>query len=163
MQKISRLQGGIQLAESPVGMAAGMTQPGPAQELVKEALDAMGYENPERFVAPVPPNPLEAAKTQDLTATAQLKGADANLRLVESGEVGAKSNLANAKALRETGLAAQDTHRLHLEANDIAKHGMKPPSPKDSLSAQAPPIDPNPIVQQALQPPAGPNGAQAQP
>ena len=155
MQKISRLQGGIQLAESPVGMAAGMTQPGPAQELVKEALDAMGYENPERFVAPVPPNPLEAAKTQDLTATAQLKGADAHLRLVESGEVGAKSNLANAKALRETGLAAQDTHRLHLEANDIAKHGTE--TPKSEGLAQCPGPAHRPQPHRPASPPAFPS------
>lgn len=161
MQKISRLQGALQLGESVIGQAAGMAQPGPAQELVKEALEALGYDNPERFLAVVPPNPELVAKTQDMQATAQLKTADAHLRLVQSGEVGAKSNLANAKATREVGLATIDTHKLHLEANDIAKHGMRGPNPKDSASAQPPPIDPNPLIQQAIQPPTGANSSQA--
>lgn len=161
MQKISRVQTLIQLAESPVGMAAGMTQPGAAQALITEAMDALDVDRPQRFLAQVPPNPLQVAKTQEMNANAQLKTADAHMRLIEGGKAQAETNLTAAKTVHTMGEAAQDTHRLRLETHDIASHGIKPPSPKDSLSAQAPPIDHNALFQaaQAARPDNPPAGA----
>ncbi len=126
MQKLSRIQTLTQLAEGPVGQAAGMTQPAPAQAIIMEALDVLDIDRPERFIAEVPPNPLQAAaiqaKTADMQATAQLKTAQA----AKSGAAGA---LDHAKALREVGLAAMDTHHLAGEADRIRRGGhILPPS-----------------------------------
>ncbi len=131
MQKISRLQTLLQLAESPVGRAAGMTQPGPAQAIVLEGLDVLDWDRPERFVAPVPPNPMEVAKAKDLESKAALNEA-------EAGTKGAQSTLDQAKALREVGLAAEDTHRAHQEADRIATTGsvaLPPEAPEGGIDA----------------------------
>lgn len=135
MQKIARLQTVAQIADSPLGEAAGMTQPKQAQEIVGDMLDVLEIDRPDRYVGDVPPNPLAIAKAQETAASAQLKGADAELRQVQAqrdrsdAEVRAKlgnaaAGLDQARALREVGLAAQDTHALHQEADRVARHGM---------------------------------------
>lgn len=131
MQKISRIQTTTQLAESPVGMAAGMTQAGPAQALVTEALDVLDWDRPERFIAQVTPNPLEVAKAADMAAAAQLKTADAQTKEADA-------NLDRAKAVRESGLAALDTHALHEKADTIARHGQVEPPPEGNMTVAQP-------------------------
>jgi len=126
MQRIARIQALTTFAESAVGMAAGMTQAGPAQEIAKEAMDAMDWDRVERFIAAVPPNPLEIARAQDMAAAAKLKLADASSR-------GAEENLDHAKALRETGLAAAETNRLHEKAETLALTGLDQPGPEGGL------------------------------
>lgn len=123
MQKIARMQTIMQLAESPVGMAAGMTQSGPAQAIVLEGLDVMDWDRPERFVAPVPPNPEAVAKVNEMNANTQLKTA-------EAGTKGAQANLDRAKALREAGLAAVDAHKAHVTADAAARTGTLQPPPE---------------------------------
>ena len=107
-QKISRIQTLLQLAESPVGMAAGMTQAGPSQEIVKEALNAMDWDRPERFLAVVPPNPEMQAKTADMAATAQL-------RTAQAASETSRSKLDDAKSLHQVGLAIGELHK-HVRA-----------------------------------------------
>jgi chaperonin GroES len=116
MQKMARLQTVLQLAETDVGKAAGMTQPQPAQAFISDALDVLDIDRPERFLAPVGPDPLMQAKAADLTATAQLKTAEASAK-------GADAGLARAKSLRELGLAAKDSHDIHTHADRIARTG----------------------------------------
>jgi hypothetical protein len=137
LQKMARNQALIQLAESPVGIAAGMTQSGPAQEIVRDVLDTLEYDRPERFLAPVPPNPLEVAKAQDLSATAQLKAADAKLRVIAGQKDQAGATLDHAKALREVGLAAQDTHHLHEIADAMARAGQVAPIPEGNVNGES--------------------------
>lgn len=138
MQKIARLQTLMQVSESAVGQAAGMTQPGPAQAIVGEFLDAMEYDQPERFMADVPPNPLEVAKAQDLAATASLKQADAQMRMAETPskvalniakahETGASTNEKLAKTVETMGTVGEQTHRIHQEADRVGKDGIQPP------------------------------------
>jgi len=129
MQKISRIQTLMQMAESAVGQSAGMLQPGPAQEIMKEGLDAMDYDRPERFLAAVPPNPEMIAKAQDMAAAAQLKQAQA-------GSQQAAANVDRAKALRETALAAHDVHGLHQLADQIAMTGSLQPPPEGNENGQ---------------------------
>ena len=143
MQKIARMQTVLQLAESPVGMAAGMTQSGPAQALITDALDILEVDRPERFIAPVPPNPLEVAKAQDLTSRAQLNAADAQAKGSEVTKDHAATNLDAAKALRELGMAAKDAHGLHQEADRIATTGTMQPPP-DAEGANGPAQTPAP-------------------
>ena len=129
MQKMARLQAVIQLAESPLGQAAGMLQPQAAQKLATEALDVMDMDRPEQFVGPVPPNPLAVAKAADMNATAQLKAADAATK-------GASANVDRAKALRETALAAKDTHHLHEISDTIARTGQVAPVNPEGTDGQ---------------------------
>ena len=121
MQKLARLQTLMQLAESPLGQAAGMTQSNPAQSLILDALDILDVDRPERFLAPVPNNPMAEAKTQEVAASAQLKQADAVNKRAQVG-------LTHAKALRELGMAAEDTHRLHTHADRIVRTGSLEPA-----------------------------------
>lgn len=135
MQKIARLQTIMQLAESPIGIAAGMTQPGPAQEIIREALEALDVDRPERFLAEVGPNPLEVAKTADLQAKTKLA-------LSEVTRAQDQGNLDNAKATRETVLTAMDAHKLHQEAARIRTSGDIQPPPEgnqDGTSGQGAP------------------------
>lgn len=134
MQKISRIQTLMQMAENPVGMAAGMTQPGPAQEIIKDALDVMDFDRPERFVAQVPPNPEMVAKTQDMAASAALKQAQA-------AALPAKANVDRADAVHTMALATRETHGHHQEIDRIAMSGMvqpPPESPEGASSANTP-------------------------
>lgn len=121
--RVSRFGATSQFAESPIGQAAGMTQPKQAQELAKEFLDMMGYDRPERFIGEVQPNPIEVeqaqAKTADMQAAAILKTAEAKLK-------GADVTLAQAKTVREAALAANESHALHLDALRVAQEGVTP-------------------------------------
>lgn len=126
MQKVARIQTLLQLAESAIGQAAGMTQSGPAQEIVRDALDTMDYDRPERFLAEVPPNPLDVAKAQDLAATASLKAAEAN-------NLPAKANKDRADAVHQLALAGKEGHGLHQLADQIAQTGnVQPPAEGDN-------------------------------
>lgn len=136
-QKISRIQTLIQLAESPIGQAAGMQMAGPAQEIAKEALNAMDWDRPERFIADVPPNPEVQAKVADIQASTAQKQAKA-----ESDAAGAK--LDGAKTLREVGLAAHDVHKLGkalaglpAENPTVDEHGQLPGTTPQIQQAQA--------------------------
>ena len=120
MQKLSRIQTLTQLAEGPVGQAAGMTQPGPAQAIIMEALDVLDIDRPERFLADVPPNPLQAEAVQAKTDETKAK---TQLHLAQAEKAGAAGTLDQSKAIRETGLAALDTHHLAGEADRIARGG----------------------------------------
>jgi chaperonin GroES len=129
MQKVAKAQGLAQVAESPVGQAAGMTQPGPAQEIVREMLDVLDIDRPERFFANAPPNPIEMAKAQSDAAAAQLKQAQA-----QSAQ--ASAQLSQAKTVREMGLAAIDSHDLAKEGDRINRTGSIADTPKDPDAAQ---------------------------
>lgn len=142
MQKIAKMQTVLQLAESPVGMAAGMTQSGPAQEIIKDALDVLDVDRPERFIAPVQPNPELVAKTQDQQASAQLKGAQAQKIGAEIHKVIAETDKTTAGAsaeradtlhkLAEAGLA---THQMHVIADQIHETGSLQPPPEPEPAA----------------------------
>jgi chaperonin GroES len=156
MQKFTRVQTLTQVAESAVGQAAGMLQPGPAQEIAKEALDVMEWDRPDRFVADVPPNQLmidqETAKTNDMNAAAKLKLADAASKGSRSTQEIAGATLDNAKALREQGLAAMDTHNLFKEADRIKQTGSV--AGLDAIQPPAPPKEANPSGSPAKKTPA---------
>lgn len=141
MQKMARAQAVMMLAESEYGKAAGMLESGPAQMGVKGILEDMDFPNPQDFVSQIQPDPEVAAKAADMTASAQLKGAQAQalpiktqieagkLKLdtvkaaAEDADREADVNLIRAKTLREMGLAAIDTHSLHKEADRINQTG----------------------------------------
>lgn len=110
MMKVARNQALLQLAESEVGQAAGMTQGKVAQELAKEFMRDIGVERPDRFLSDVAPNPEEGAKAQELQAAAQLKAAQAQ-------KASAGALLDHAKTVRETALGAEDADRV--------QHGTK--------------------------------------
>lgn len=134
MQKMARNQATMQLAESELGQAAGMTQPKQAQKIITDILGDMDVDDPESYVGDVQPNPEMVAKAQDMAAAAALKQAQAQAKpaemqiegervQLEATQVAAENTLIHAKALRETGLAAIDTHELHKEADRIAQTG----------------------------------------
>ena len=148
MQKMARDQAKMQLAESPLGQAAGMTQPKQAQKIVVDILEDMDVEEADSYVGDVQPNPEVIAKAQNLQADAQKKQAeaaaigpklqiemqnaetdqayaqiDAHKAAMEVPKIIAETGLTHAKTLRETGLAAVDTHELHKEADRIAQTG----------------------------------------
>lgn len=125
MQMVSRIQTLLQLAENPVGQAAGMTQPQQAQAIIMESLEALDWDRPERFVGAIAPNPIMEAKAADMQAAAQLKSAQAQTQ-------GSAANLDKAKALREVGLAAKDTHSIHQTIDAIHQTGSLQPPPEPS-------------------------------
>ena len=57
MQKMARNQATMQLAESEVGQAAGMTQPAQAQKIIKDILTDMDVDQPEGYVGQVAAEP----------------------------------------------------------------------------------------------------------
>jgi chaperonin GroES len=126
MQKMARVQTLIQLGESPVGIAAGMTQPGPAQEIMTEALNVLDVDRPERFLATVPPDPEAIAKSQDMAAAAALKQAQAKHLGSEMTALHSLSNERNAKTVRTMGEVAEQTHGFHQEAHRVAREGVLP-------------------------------------
>ena len=73
MQKMARNQATMQLAESELGQAAGMTQPKQAQKIITDILEDMDVDQPSSYVGDVQPNPEVVAKAQDMQASAQLK------------------------------------------------------------------------------------------
>jgi len=137
MQKVSRMQTLLQLAESPIGMAAGMTQPGPAQALVLDAMDTLDIDRPERFVAPVQPNPELIAAAKDKEASAQLKGAQAQKTEAEipgvlkaAEKAATEATLNRAKTLQTIGEAGHVTHDAHVKADGIAESKSLQPLPE---------------------------------
>lgn len=139
MQKMARDQAKMQLAESEVGMAAGMTQPQQAQRIVKDILEDMDVDDPSSYVGDVQPNPEVLAKAQDMAASAAKKQAEtqaipAKLNIeakkvqLDAADMAAQTRdrqadvgLIQAKTVRELGLAAIDTHGLYKEADRIAQ------------------------------------------
>lgn len=138
MQKIAKYQSILQIAESPVGQAAGMTQSGPAQALVMDMLDVFDVDRPERFIAPVQPNPEMVAKAQETAASAQLKGAQAQeigvkikKGLSDSEKTDADANLARAKTIETIGNVHHAAHAMHVVADQIEQEGsLQPPEPE---------------------------------
>lgn len=135
MQKLSKFQTIMQIGDSEMGQAAGMTQPKQAQQIVKDFLETIDVDRPDRYIGDVAPNPMALAKTADIEATAKLKTVDAQRKAVETQTgvekhaIAARAqvadiNLTHAKTLRETGLAAADAHELHQEADRIPRHSM---------------------------------------
>jgi hypothetical protein len=144
MQKIAKYQTVMQLAESPVGIAAGMTQPGPAQEFVKDFLDVIDMDRPERFVAQVQPDPEMVAKAQETQASAALKGAqaqktgiDATKVMAEVRKIGADTTKAHAETARTVGETSMSTHELHRLADMIEREGSLQPPPEEDDGAKA--------------------------
>ena len=141
MQKMARNQATMQLAESQLGQAAGMTQPKQAQKIIVDILEDMDVDQPEGYVGDVQPNPELIAKAQDMQASAAKKQAetqaipqklqleadklrvDATDRAEQADDRRADVGLIHAKTIRELGLAATDTHNLHKEADRIAQQG----------------------------------------
>lgn len=142
MQKISRLQTLLQIADNPVGMAAGMQTAQAAQAIVGEFLDVLEIDRPERFVGDVPPNPELVAKVQEMAATAALKQADAQVRqaqipklTAEATHTDAKANLDRALTVKEMGEVGEQTHRIHQEAHRVATQGLQPLEPEPAEAA----------------------------
>jgi len=137
MQKISRMQATIQFAESPLGMAAGMTQAGPAQALATMFLEALEYDRPEQFMATVPPNPELVAKVQELAASAALKNAQAQHTGALSVQDEAQSNLTRAETVEVMGNIGVQTHKLHQEAHRVGTEGMNVPGEPQEAPSEA--------------------------
>lgn len=152
MQKISKMQTLLQFAESPVGMAAGMTQAGPAQEIAKDFLDVIDIDRPERFLAQVAPNPELVAKTKlmeaqaaDLGAKTQKTGAETQRTeaetskiAVEAGKTVAETEHTEAKTTGEhaktLGILADNSlthHSAHVIADQIQETGSLQPPPEE--------------------------------
>jgi chaperonin GroES len=129
MQKLAKFQTVLQLAESPVGIAAGMTQSGPAQELVKDFLDVIDMDRPQRFVAQVQPDPKLMAEAEDKAAAAKLKAVQAARTAAEIPGVKAKTNKDQAETLETLAQGALANHALHQEADRVEQDGqiMAPP------------------------------------
>ena len=126
MQKIAKMQSMLQLAESPVGQAAGMLLPASAQALVSDFLDVLDVDRIERFLGQVPPNPELVAKVQLMGAEAQLKGADAAVRQKQATHEDAKSVMDQAKTVKEMGAVGLQSHAIHQEAGRVATEGLLP-------------------------------------
>lgn len=134
MQKMSRIQTLQQFSESPVGQAAGMLQPKPAQALALMAMDAMDIDSPERFVADIPPNQAEQqaeqVKTAELAASAKLKIAQA-----QKAEAEATKN--HAQAGREVMLGVESAHNLNRNQEELL-HNAIMSQPQDAAGNNAP-------------------------
>jgi chaperonin GroES len=135
LQKISRMQTLMQIAESPLGQAAGMTQPKSAQALILEVLDTLDIDRPERFIMDIPPNPAQqeadAAKTAEVAATAKLKEAQAVQKRAE-----AVKN--NAQTIREVGLASVTGHQLRNHSAELLSGAVLNPAADQSGSVAGP-------------------------
>lgn len=137
-QKIAKYQSVLQIAESPIGAAAGMQTPGPAQALVKDILDVFDVDRPERFVGPVSPDPEMVASAQDKQASAQLKGVQAAKVAAEVPGIAAKTNLTQAQTIKTVGESAINSHGLHVEADRIHKDDdIQPPPEPEPKSAKS--------------------------
>jgi chaperonin GroES len=139
MQKIAKMQTVLQLAESPVGMAAGMTQPGPAQALILDALDVLDVDRPERFVGRCQPNPeLIAARPRPQDAEAG--------RPRPQGRPGQKIGVAAKVAPRQARHTEAKTTHEHAETlhaladapcNTTPSARHRRPDPADRLATTA--------------------------
>lgn len=116
VQKITRMQGLVQLAESPLGQAAGMTLPTQAQNMCLELMETYDIERPQRFMGQVPPNQAAMAEQQ---AKIQQTQADANLKAEQAKKMAADADFLRTKSIREMGLVALDNNELHEEAHGI--------------------------------------------
>ena len=133
MQKISRIQTLMQIAESQIGQAAGMTQPKPAQTLIMDALDILEIDRPERFIADVPPNPVQIQMAE---AKAAEMAAETQLKVSQATKTNAEATLAHSKTLREVGLSAMNSAQLQQHAREIEAganiHHVPKPNPEVS-------------------------------
>jgi len=140
MQKLARIQTLMQLAETPIGQAAGMTQPSAAQEIMRDALDDLDYDRPDRYLAPVQPNPVDIAKAQDMQAAAQLKSADAQAKIAklpsEIRKEQAETTRTHVESVQKLGEIGAHSHEMRKEADRIAQTGsvadleaVQPPEP----------------------------------
>ena len=134
MQKISRIQTLMQMAESPVGQAAGMLQPKPAQALITDALDVMDVDRPERLVADIPPNPAQMAMMQ---AKVQETQAQTGLKVANAQKSSSEATLNHARTLREVGLAHIDSHEIHSKADAILNGGQMSFEPQEESPPNA--------------------------
>lgn len=118
-QALARSQTISQVAESPLGVAAGMTAPQVAQKIVRDLLSIIEVDDPDEYLGPPPPaNPLDAAKTQ--------------LTEAQAGKAASDAALSRAKALREVDLAAVDRKELHVDGGrgselEEARHPIAAP------------------------------------
>jgi len=142
LMKISRVQALTQTAESEVGKAAGMLESGPAQELVREALDAMDVDRPERFLAKPQPNPELMAKVAQTQADAARASAGAALDRQKADKLESDANLDRAKALRELALATNEAHGVNAAAD--AAVGSDTMQEAQAPDGQTEPTQPNP-------------------
>ena len=170
MQKMARNQAVMQLAESELGQAAGMTQPKQAQKIMGDILEDMDIDQPENYVGDVQPNPEVLAKAQDMQASAAKKQAetqaipaklqleqhklmvDATDRAEQADDRKADVGLIHAKTIHELALSTLDTHEAHKEADRIAQTG----SVADAESLMDPQEEAEKDRQAAAKKPAGP-------
>jgi len=118
-----------------VGQAAGMTQAKSAQALILDALDVMDIDRPERFIADVPPNPIQTGMAQ---AQIQEKQAASQLKMAQAVKAKAEGTLNHARTLREVGLAAVDTHELHGKSEELLNGGLMTPMEGANNATQPP-------------------------
>jgi hypothetical protein len=141
MQKLARIQTLMQLAETPIGQAAGMTQPQAAQEIMRDALDDLDYDRPDRYLAQVAPNPVDIAKAQDMSAAAQLKQADAQAKIAklpsEIRKEQAETTRTHMESVQKLGEIGAHAHEMRKEEDRIAQTGsvadleaVQPPEPQ---------------------------------
>lgn len=127
-QKLARFQTLMQMAESALGQAAGMLEPGPAQAIMRDGLEDLDYDRPDRYVGQVQPNPLMQAKAQDMAAAAQLKQADAQAKMAklptEIQKQQAETTRTHAETAMKVGELGMQSHEMHKEADRIARQGM---------------------------------------
>jgi hypothetical protein len=135
MQKVARFQAILQFAESQVGIAAGMTQTGPAQQLAQDFLDLMDQPAPERYVAAVPPNPMAVAEVQEKQASAQRQQADAAAKAASVHLQAAKANQHQAETVAVMGNVGEQTHQMHEQAR---RQRLGLPEPNGSGEQQEP-------------------------
>ena len=121
-QRITRLQTLMQMAESPLGQAAGMLAPQCAQAMVQELMDTMDVDRPERFVSEPQPNPMQEQAAQldmaEKQAKVQVAQATAQEKMGLTQKVEADAVLAKARALREIGLTHMDSEKMFQETED---------------------------------------------
>lgn len=115
-QALARVQAMQQLAESPLGMAAGMQQPGPAQELLRDALTAIGVSDPGRLFAAPQPNPMLVAQAAKEQALAKKAEADAGKSVADTGYL-------RARTIETLGKSAQDSHDLRMAGEAMLSDG----------------------------------------
>lgn len=126
MMKIARNQALAQLAESPVGQAAGMNSPEVSQLIAKEFMTDLGIDRPERFIGPVQGNQAEAAQEQakaaDLQASAQLKVAQTKKTIATIPVEAARADHEQALAVEDIAQARAETAHTHIKSlAEIAK------------------------------------------
>ncbi len=144
MQKISRNQALQQLAESPLGVAAGMTQPKSAQALMMDMLDTLDIDRPERFIMDIPANPeAQQAAQLEMTKTA----AEAKLKVAQADKAQAEAVKNHAQAGREVMLGVHSAHDLNKSQEELL-HGAIMNQPQNDVGSTA-----TPSSKTSIQPP----------